>query len=130
MSEWAQKYASSKWTRLHENGLVTHGSTEPVLSVLDVLGVEIRDMFLVGINDKCGSIFVPTEQRANELSMVMEAAYATKVTQEREDWMVTFDQRDQDGSVRSHFITEISIKDPSAPGGVRTVMKNGKWLKD
>lgn len=131
MSDWSRKYADSKWMHLHQNGLVTHGSTSPILQVLDFLGVDIKDMVLIGINDKCGSIIVPTAQRANELSVVMEAAYATKVKQmgRGTDWEVTFDQRDQDGSVRSHFVTEISVKDPDAPGGVRTVMKNGKWLK-
>ena len=60
----------------HGNGVIVHGSMEPVLSVLDVRGFDLRDLFLIGFNDNCGSIVVETESRARNIEDALEPAYA------------------------------------------------------
>ncbi|MFE7442372.1 hypothetical protein ACFU7X_18195 [Streptomyces chartreusis] len=119
-----QKYATNKWTKVHADGLVTFGSTEPVLTVLDVRGFEIKDMFLIGFNDNCGSIIVPTEQRGSELRAALEPAYRVEVQRmENGDWEAKFDRRQMDGTVPSWLITDITLKDGTV------VMKDGRWTR-
>jgi hypothetical protein len=95
-----------------------------VLSVLDVRGFEIRDMFLMGFNPDCGSIIVPTRERAENVKAALEPAYAVQVKPlGDDDWEAVFDRRDIDGTVPSHLITGITLKDGTV------VMKNGRWIR-
>ena len=117
-------YTKSRWVKAHVNGLATHGATEPILTVLDVRGFDIRDMFLIGLNDNCGSIIVPTEQRANEVWAALEPAYKVTVKQlESGDWSADYDRRNLDGSVPSWLVTDIVMKDGTV------VMRNGRWVR-
>jgi hypothetical protein len=106
----------------HANGVVTHGSTEPVLTVLELRGFEVRDLFLIGFNDNCGSIVVETEERAEQIATALEPAYRVKIKAERDCWFAQFDRREMDGTVPSWLITDITLKDG------RKVMENGRWL--
>jgi ribosomal protein L23 len=124
VSEWAQRW-SSQWTKTHANGVVTHGSTEPVLTVLDVRGVELRELFLIGFNDNCGSIIVPTEARANEIKAALEPAFQVAVSFMGRDacWEAKYDRRHMDGSVPSWLVREITMKDGTV------VMRDGRWVR-
>ncbi|MEE6264911.1 hypothetical protein V2E29_04520 [Streptomyces diastatochromogenes] len=118
MSKW-----SCRWAKTHANGLVTAGSTEPVLTVLEVRGFEIRDMFLIGINPDCGSIVVEEEARAWEIKAALEPAYRVTVRQGFDgDWSVKFDRRELDGSVPDWFVREITLRDGTV------VMRDGRWV--
>lgn len=100
--------------RQHPNGVFTHGATQPVLSVLDVQGFELCDLFLIGLNDGCGSIILPTESRAENAAAALEPAYATKVVRfgrTGDDWAVEYSLRDLDGSEPSRLITDITLTD-------------------
>lgn len=114
----------SKYTTVHANGLVTHGATEPIMTVLDVRGFEIRDMFLIGMNRQCGSIIFPTQGRALEAKAALEPAYAVRVEpfEHTGDWAAIYDQREMDGTVPSWFIRDIALKDGTV------VMRDGRWL--
>lgn len=121
---WSAKFTDSKWVKVHADGVVTHGSTEPVLSILDVRGFAVEDLFLIGFNDNCGSILVETESRAQNAAAALEPAYLAKVHQdERGNWNVVYDRRELDGSVGSHFITDLVLKDG------RQVIKDGRWVR-
>lgn len=121
---WSDSFLTNKFVKGHANGVVTHGSTEPILTVLDVRGFDVRDLFLIGTNDNCGSILVDTESRAENIKVALEPAYAVKV----EDlghgcWSATFDRREMDGTERSWFLTDITMKDG------QKVMEKGKWIR-
>jgi hypothetical protein len=73
------RFATNRWIKTHPNNVYTHGSTEPILSILDVRGFELYDLFLVGLNDSCGAIYFPTEDRARAAAQALEPAYATEV---------------------------------------------------
>jgi len=127
VSEWSRRWVS-KWTRSHANGVVTHGSTQPILTVLDVRGFELRDLFLIGFNDNCGSIIVPTESRAREVEAALEPAYAVTVSfmgrdGDVEAWEAKFDRREMDGSVPSWLVRDIELKDGTV------VMRDGRWVR-
>jgi len=116
MYKYANKYSHS-WP----NNVVVHGATEPILTVLELGGFEIRDLFLIGFNPDCGSVIVDSEQRAREASAALEPAYATKVeVVDYGDWEVTYDRRDLDGSEPSRFITGVTLTDGTV------VMKDGR----
>ncbi|MFE0470528.1 hypothetical protein ACFW2V_02780 [Streptomyces sp. NPDC058947] len=124
MSEWAARWAG-QWTKTHANGVVTHGSTEPILTVLDVRGVELRDLFLIGFNDNCGSIIVPTEERANEIKEALEPAYAVHVAFMGRNacWEAKYDRRELDGSTPSWLVRDIAMEDGTV------VMRDGRWVR-
>jgi ribosomal protein L23 len=93
------------------------------MTVLEVRGFELRDLFLIGFNDNCGSILVPTRERAEEIRVALEPAYAVEVEElETGDWSAKFDRRSMDGTVPSWLITDITLKDG------RKVMEKGRWL--
>ena len=117
------RYGEHPLTKSHPNGLVTFGATEPILTVLDVCGFELRDMFLIGFNDNCGSIVFPTEERANEAKAVLEPAYRVKVWAERGQWFAEYDRRELDGSVPSWLVRDITLKDGTV------VMRDGRWTR-
>lgn len=122
MNGWARRW-ESRWTKSHPNGVVTHGSTEPILTVLDVRGVELRDLFLIGFNDNCGSIITPTEERANEIKDALEPAYQVGVSfMGRDAWEAKFDRRELDGSVSSWLVRDITLRDGTV------VMRDGRWV--
>jgi hypothetical protein len=125
MSEWSDRFANSRWTKAHPNGVVTHGSTEPIMTVLELRGFELRDMFLIGFNDNCGSIVLPTEQRAEEAKAALEPAYQVEVGYMGREgcWEARYDRRHMDGTVPSWFITDITLKDGTK------VMENGRWIR-
>ena len=79
----------------------------------------------MGFNDSCGSIIVPTEQRANEVWAALEPAYkvVVKESEETGDWEAKNDRRELDGSVPSHIVTDIKLKDGTV------VMKDGRWVR-
>lgn len=123
MSDWSKKYGGSKWVRVHDSGVVTHGSTEPVLTILELRNFELRDLFLIGINDSCGQIIVPTEQRVSEVRTALEPAYQVRVERmENGDWSADFVRRTLDGTTPSWFITDITLKDG------KVVMRDGRWV--
>lgn len=123
MNAWARKWAGSRWTKVHPNNVVTHGSTEPLLSVLDVCGFEIRDLFLMGINDSCGAVIFPTRERAEEFQQALAFAYRVSIEPLNQgDWKAKYDRREIDGSVPSHLVTDLTLKDG------RTAIRNGRWV--
>lgn len=109
-------------TQTHPNGLVTHGATEPILTVLDVRGFELRDMLLIGINDNCGSLILPTEERACAAKVALEPAYRVTVRSERGRWIAEYDRRQLDGTVPSWMVRTITMRDGTV------VMKDGRWV--
>ncbi|QBZ72089.1 hypothetical protein SEA_KRADAL_193 [Streptomyces phage Kradal] len=120
---WSDRFLGSRWVHGHANGVVTHGSTEPILTVLELRGFELRDFFLIGFNDNCGSILVETQERALAVKQALEPAYAVEIENpERRAWSAKFDRRTMDGTVPSWLITDITLKDG------RKVMENGRWL--
>lgn len=121
---WSDRFLGSRSTKGHVNGVVTHGSTEPILTVLDVRGFDVCDLFLIGSNSNCGSIWVETESRAENIRAALEPAYAVKVEyMGRGCWSATFDRKEMDGTVPSWFVTDITMKDG------RKVMEKGKWIR-
>lgn len=119
------KYADSKWVQVRPNRVVTHGSTEPVLTVLDVRGFEVRDLFLIGLNADCGSIIVDSESRARNVEAALEPAYAVMVKPYCDgDWVADYTRRDLDGSERDRFFKTIVLK------GGRVVMRDGRRVSD
>lgn len=107
------KYAG-KWVRQHLNGVFTHGATQPVLTVLDVQGFEVRDLFLIGLSDDAGSIILPTESRAENAAAALEPAYATKIAtfgRTGKDWAVEYTRRDLEGSEPSRVLTDVTLTD-------------------
>lgn len=122
------RFGKSRWIKTHPNGVYTHGSTEPVLSVLDLRGFELRDLFLIGLNDSCGSLIVPTESRAENAAAVLEPAFATRVylfgSPDGEDvWATDYTRRALDGAaLSSAFISDLTLKDG------RQVIKGGRWI--
>lgn len=118
------KYVTNRWIKAHPHNVATHGSTEPVLTILDVRGFEIRDLFLIGFNDSCGSIIVETEGRANDVWAALEPAYKVTVKRlENGDWSADFDRRALDGSVPNRFITDLTLKDGTV------VLRDGRWVR-
>lgn len=116
MSRW-----SCPWATTHANGLVTSGSTEPILSVLELRGFEIRDMFLIGLNPDCGSIIFESEARAWEVKAALEPAYRVTVKPDfGGDWSADFDRRQSDGSVPDWFVRAIALSDGTV------VMRDGR----
>ncbi|MFE4692099.1 hypothetical protein ACFRH6_18845 [Streptomyces sp. NPDC056749] len=121
------KFGDSRWVRTQPNGVYVHGATEPILSVLDVRGFELRDLFLIGINDSCGTIVLPTESRAENAAAALEPAYETRVhlmgRRDGEDvWATDYTRRALDGTTLSAFITDLTLKDG------RQVIKGGRWV--
>jgi hypothetical protein len=122
------KFGKSRWVKSHPNNVYTHGSTEPVLSVLDVRGFELRDLFLIGLNDSVGTIILPTESRAENAAAALEPAYATRAylfgNRGGEDvWATDYTRRALDGTTLSAFITDLTLKDG------RQVIKDGRWVR-
>lgn len=120
---WSDRFLGSKFTKEHANGVVTHGATEPVLTVLDVRNFDVRDLFLIGFNDHCGSIMVETRERAESIKEALEPAYAVTIEQPegRPYWEAKFDRQMMDGTTPSWFVRNITMKDG------RKVMEDGKW---
>lgn len=124
MTWWSDRFLGSKHVKGHADGVVTHGSLEPILTVLEVRGFEVRDLFLIGFNDNCGSIFVETESRAENIKAALEPAYAVEIENTgRGSWSAKFDRREMDGTVPSWLVTDIIMKDG------RKVMEKGKWTR-
>ncbi|MET8275733.1 hypothetical protein [Streptomyces sp. NPDC005096] len=122
------KFGDSKWVRTHPNRVCAHGSTEPVLSVLDVRGFELHDLFLIGFNDSCGTIVLPTESRAENAAAALEPAFATQVylfgNRDGEDvWATDYTRRDIDGSEPNRFLTNVTLKDGTV------VLRDGRWVR-
>ncbi|WP_254745522.1 hypothetical protein [Streptomyces cucumeris] len=124
MPSWGDGYASSRWTHRHPDNVITHGSTEPILSVLDFRGFELRDLFLIGMNDNCGTLILPTEERAQEAARALRPGYTVNVEKARrgDDWWATYDRAEIDGAVGSHFITDLELKDGTI------VIQDGRWI--
>lgn len=121
---WSDRFLDSEHVKGHANGVVTHGSTEPILTVLDVRGFKVSDLFLIGMNDNCGSILVETESRAEGIKAALEPAYAVEV----EDigfgcWAAKFNRRETDGAVPNWLLTDITLQDG------RKVMEKGRWVR-
>ncbi|GGX40423.1 hypothetical protein [Streptomyces noursei] len=115
VSKW-----SCPWATTHADGLVTSGSTEPVLSALELRGFEIRDMFLIGFNPDCGSIVFESEARAWEVKAALEPAYRVTVKRDLDDWVADFDRRQSDGSVPDWFVRAVALSDGTV------VMRDGR----
>lgn len=124
-----RKFGDSRWTKSHPRRVYTHGATQPVLTVLDVNGFDLHDLFLMGINDRTGRLIVPTESRAENAAAALEPAYETEVLflGQREGcdlWGTDYTQRDPDGVAPSAFIVGLTLNDG------RQVMKDGRWVTD
>lgn len=120
-----QRY-QSKWTKTHAAGVVTFGATEPVLTALDLAGFELRDMFLIGINDDCGTLVLPAEERAHAAAAALEPAFAAVVKPfagSGGDWSVQYTRRDRSGSTPDRFVTDITRKDGTATKAA------GRWIR-
>ncbi|MYZ39781.1 MULTISPECIES: hypothetical protein [unclassified Streptomyces] len=122
------RFATNRWIKTHPNGVYTHGSTEPILSVLDVRGFEVRDLFLIGFNDSCGTLVLPTERRAQNAAAVLEPAFATRVylfgSRDGEDvWATDYTRRALDGTTLSAFITNLTLTDGTV------VIRDGRWIR-
>ena len=121
------RFGGSRWVKSHPNNVYTHGSMEPILSILDVRGFELRDLFLIGFNDSCGTLVLPTESRAENAAAALEPAFATRVylfgNRDGEDvWATDYTRRALDGTTLSSFITDLTLKDG------RQVLKDGRWV--
>lgn len=130
--DFATRFASP-YNRHHGNGLVTHGSTQPILTVLDLGGVELEEMYLIGHNDSCGRLHFPTRERAEQAAAVLEHyGYATTVAllgdtpqqQAAGIWGVTYDRRTPDGDVPSHLVTDMTVRDGTQ------IMRDGRAVGD
>lgn len=115
----------SKWTKTHAAGVVTFGATEPVLTALDLNNFEIRDLFVIGISDDCGTLVMADESRARAAAAALEPAYATKVQpfERTADWSVEYTRRDRDGTAPDRFVTDITRKDGTATKAA------GRWIR-
>ncbi|MFD5065638.1 hypothetical protein [Streptomyces sp. NPDC058394] len=121
-----QKYADHKLVKSHPGNVATFGATEPVLTVLDVRGFEIRDLFLIGFNDSCGTLIVPTESRAQAAQAALEPAFNTTVKPfgpQNGDWAVEYTRRDIDGSEPNRFLTNVTLKDGTV------ALRGGRWVR-
>ncbi|GAA3163623.1 hypothetical protein [Streptomyces ramulosus] len=116
------KLAQKPWYTRHANNVITTGSTEPVFSLLDLRGFELRDLLLVGLNDSAGSLYLPTEERAKEAVAALEPAFATEVRRLRSMWDVAYTRRALDGTTLSPVITDLTLKDGTA------VIRNGRHV--
>jgi hypothetical protein len=125
VSTWSDHLKKTSSARIvdHGNGVIVHGSGEPLLSVLDVLGADLSDIFVIGFNDKCGSLVVPTREKAEALTELMRPAYGVESKPSGPNWSVTYDQRNLDGSIDSHFVVNVTLKDGTV------VMRDGKWVQ-
>ncbi|WP_309049078.1 hypothetical protein [Streptomyces sp.] len=96
-----------------------------MLSVLDVRGVALRDLFLIGFNRNCGSIIVPSKERAGEIKAALEPAYKVTVSCMHRDacWQAEFDRRELDGAVPSWLVRDVTLADGS------TAMRDGRWIR-
>ncbi|WP_412079013.1 hypothetical protein ACLF6K_37350 [Streptomyces xanthophaeus] len=107
------KYATNKMVKECAGGVFTFGATQPVLTVLDIAGFALTDLFLIGLSDDSGSIILPTESRAEVAAAALEPAYATTVTpfgRRGEDWAVEYSRRDLDGSAPARVLTNIVFR--------------------
>lgn len=121
------KFGDSRWVTTHPHNVHTHGALEPVLSVLDVRGFALHDLFLIGLNDSCGTLVLPTESRAENAAAALEPAYETRVyLMGRRDgdevWATDYTRRALDGTALSAFITDLTLKDG------RQVIRDGRWV--
>ncbi|MEV6123050.1 hypothetical protein AB0M23_21455 [Streptomyces sp. NPDC052077] len=122
------QFATSRFIKTHPGTVLTHGSTEPVLSILDVRGFALHDLFLIGFNDNCGTLVLPTRSRAENAAAALEPAYETRVYlfghRDGEDvWATDYTRRAPDGTTLSAFITHLTLKDG------RQVIKDGRWVR-
>ncbi|GAA2330239.1 hypothetical protein Scani_34200 [Streptomyces caniferus] len=122
------RFGTSRWVKTHPNGVYTHGSTEPVLSVLDVRGFELRELFLIGINDSCGTLIFPHESRAENAAAALEPAFDTRVSlfgnRDGHDlWAATYTRRALDGTTLSPFVTDLTLKDGTV------LIRDGRWVR-
>ncbi|WEH43979.1 hypothetical protein [Streptomyces sp. AM 2-1-1] len=122
------KFADSRWVKSQPNRVYVHGAAEPVLTILDVRGFELHDLFLIGFNDSCGTVVLPTESRAENAAAALEPAYETKVyilgSRDGEDvWATDYTRRALDGTTLSPFLTGLTLKDG------RQVIKDGRWVR-
>ncbi|WP_030423264.1 hypothetical protein [Streptomyces sp. NRRL F-5065] len=122
------KFGGGRWVKTHPNNVHTHGSTEPIMTVLELRGFELRDLFLIGFNDSCGSIVLPSESRAENAAAALEPAYETRVhlmgSRDGEDvWATDYTRRALDGTTLSAFITNLTLTDG------RQVIKDGRWVR-
>lgn len=124
MSAWADRWRS-RWMTVHANGVVVHGVSEPVLSVLDVRGVVLRDLFVIGFNANCGSIIVPSRERADEIKAALEPAYSVAVAFMGRDacWEAKYDRRELDGLLPSWLVRDVVMADGTV------VMRDGRWVR-
>lgn len=120
-------YTPNRFTKMHPNNVMVLGSYEPVLTVLDLEGAQVKDLLLLGLNDKAGSIIVDSKSRADEISRALEPLYETEVAQRGADrgsdhWWVDFNQRHMDGASGSNFIVNLTLEDGT------TVIRDGRWV--
>ncbi len=95
-----------------------------MLTVLDVRGFLLEEMFLIGINADCGSILVAEETRAREAAAALEPAYAVNVKRvEWGDWCAEYSRRDLDGSEPDRFIRDLTLSDGTV------VIADGRWIR-
>lgn len=93
-------------TKLHENDVVTFGFTEPILTILDVGGFSIENLFLISLEPEVGTILFDTRDRAERAARILEPGYEAKVERfdHTTDWSVEYVKRDFEGV--HEFVTE------------------------
>ncbi|MGW1102736.1 hypothetical protein [Streptomyces sp. NPDC002540] len=107
-------YAAHDHFTTHPDNVYTHGALEPVLTLLDLRGFQLRDLVLIGMNEDCGTLLLPSEPRAETAAAALEPAYAATLTHlshpQGEAWAVTYARR-QDGTELSALITNLTFTD-------------------
>ena len=122
--EWHERFVGNKYVQIHENGVVTHGSVEPLMTILELLNVELRDMFIMGLSADCGSVLVPTQRRAAEIREALTPAFDVSLkVLSTGDWEAKYDRRELDGTVPNWFVTDITLKNGTV------VMRDGRWVR-
>jgi hypothetical protein len=122
------RFGTSRFVKTHPNNVYTHGSLEPVMSVLDVRGFALHDLFLIGFNDSCGTLVLPTESRAHNAAAALEPGFATRVylmgsKDGEEAWATDYTRRALDGTTLSAFITNLTLKDGTV------AIRDGRWMR-
>ncbi|MFE3074176.1 hypothetical protein [Streptomyces sp. NPDC059247] len=109
------RFGGGRWVKTHPGNL-------------DIRGFPMHDLFLIGFNEDCGTVVLPTESRAENAAAALEPAYETRVyvmahRSGEEVWATDYTRRAPDGTTLSAFITNLTLKDG------RQVIKDGRWVR-
>lgn len=117
-SPWAHTWTGSH-VRHHANGVVTTGTTEPILSILDLAEFDLYDLYLIGINADRGRIFFPSQDRAAAAGRALAPAYTVTVSPLKSPaghrfWTTSYTRHVTGGGPQpAHVVTDVTLKDGS-----------------